>query len=101
MHRKKPKFTAEETVLKKILSHPDYDIWWGKHASERMKERGVTEADVRHVLESGSIVDVDFLAGTKVTIAGTDLDGRRVEVIAVLREGELVIKLVTVIRTGK
>jgi hypothetical protein len=61
-----------------------------------MRERGITQSDVRRVLATGTVTFVEWKADELWHITGHDVDGRSIKVVASVREQQLVIKLVTV-----
>jgi len=61
-----------------------------------MRERDITQSDVRRVLATGTVTFVERKADELWHIEGHDVDGRSIRVIASVREQQLVIKLVTV-----
>ena len=83
---------------------PDFGIRLTRHARERMQERGIRLPQIRSVLRSGTVVQVeqDIRTGEdKYRVAGRDTDERNLEIVAVLEEmesGRVVI--VTVIDTS-
>ena len=82
---------------------PDFSIRLTHHARERMGERGIYLPQIRSVLRSGTVVQVeqDFRTGEdKYRVAGRDADGRNLEVVAILQETEAGrVVIVTVIDT--
>ena len=70
---------------------PDFSIRLTQHARERMRERGIHLPQVRSVLRSGAVVQVeqDIRTGEdKYRVAGSDADGGKLEVVAILQETE-------------
>ena len=83
---------------------PDFGIRLTHHARERMQERGIHLPQIRSVLKSGTVVQVeqDIRTGEdKYRVAGRDTDERNMEIVAVLEETESGrVVIVTVIDTA-
>lgn len=70
---------------------PDFSIRLTHHVRERMQERSIHLPQIRSVLRSGSVIQVeqDIRSGEdKCRVAGRDADGRNLEVVAILQETE-------------
>ena len=68
---------------------PNFNIRLTRHARIRMQERDIRLPQIRTVLMTGSLVHVepDIRTGLdKYRVAGSDADGRRLEVVASLEE---------------
>ncbi|MDE0391366.1 MAG: DUF4258 domain-containing protein [Rhodospirillales bacterium] len=68
---------------------PNFNIRLTRHARIRMKERDIRLPQVRTILMTGSLVHVepDIRTGLdKYRVAGSDADGRQLEVVASLDE---------------
>ncbi len=83
---------------------PDFGIRLTRHARERMQERDIHLPQIRSVLRSGTVVQVeqDIRTGEdKYRVAGRDTDERNLEIVAVLEETESGrVVIVTVIDTS-
>ena len=69
---------------------PNFNIKLTQHARNRMKERDIQLPQIRTVLMTGSVVQVesDIRTGLdKHRVSGRDADGRGLEVVANLNEG--------------
>ena len=62
-----------------------------------MLARGVTAADVLRVLRLGHVTHVEWKKDETWRVEGKDIDGRSIRIITVVRETELLIRLITVI----
>ena len=80
---------------------PDFHIRLTKHSRTRMWERDIQLPQIRSVLKTGVLVHVesDIRTGLdKYRVAGSDADGRRLEVVANLdKTGQGRVVIVTVI----
>ena len=96
------RFTADFRNL--FREFPDFGIRLTRHARERMQERGIRLPQIRSVLRSGTVVQVeqDIRTGEdKYRVAGRDTDERNLEIVAVLEETESGrVVIVTVIDTS-
>jgi len=61
-----------------------------------MAERNITAPDIEQVLIKGHVVLEEWKNDILWRVRGRDLDGREVEVVASVDEGEIKIKVVTV-----
>ena len=82
---------------------PSFHIRLTKHARARMRERYIRLPQIRTVLMTGSLVDVEHDIRTgldKYRVFGHDADGRGLEVVANLEEsGPGHVVIITVIDT--
>ena len=72
---------------------PDYSVRLTRHARERMAQRRIRLPQIRRVLKTGSVREVerDIRTGQdKYRVAGRDADGRDLEVVVVLGPGRRV-----------
>lgn len=94
---RQPAFAREVSTLRRVLADPAHQIWWSRHANEKMAERGIVQADVTRVLKTGTVTFVETKRDELWHIEGKDLDGRSIRVIATVMEAEITIKVVTAI----
>ena len=84
---------------------PDFSIRLTRHARNRMQERDIRLPQIRSVLKSGSVsqVEQDIRTGDdKYRVVGRDRDGRMLEVVVNLIETERGrVVVVTVIDSSK
>jgi hypothetical protein len=72
----------------------------GGHAARRMRERGISRADVVKVLKAGAVIvaETDVRKRETWRVAGRDEDGEKIEVVVGLTDEPMVLMLDTVIR---
>ena len=82
------------STYKKFVDDPrDFDFKLTRHAHERMQERQINLPQVRRVLKTGTLVQVetDIRSGRgKFRIAGRDFDGLELEIVVNLGPGRKV-----------
>lgn len=69
---------------------PDYSVRLTKHARDRMAQRRIQLPQIRRVLRTGSLreIEPDMRTGQdKYRVAGRDPDGRDLEVVVTLGPG--------------
>jgi hypothetical protein len=91
------RYVKEQVRLRGILAHRDHWLVWAFHARERMRQDKITDSDVRHVLTTGQITWLEVKIDEIVHVEGRDVSGRRMRVVAALRDAGLTIKVITVI----
>jgi hypothetical protein len=91
------KYPAEQARLRAILEDESHEIWWGRHAPEQMLERCIVEADVLRVLTMGQVTWFEMKKDDIVHVEGEDADGRKIRVVAGLRDAVRIIRIITVI----
>jgi hypothetical protein len=89
-------FLQETRQLRSIASNPNCNWEYTEHALERMKERGITAADVEQVLINGHVILEERKKDILWRIRGRDIDGRAIQVVAAVYEDSIKIKVVTV-----
>lgn len=89
-------YSAETATCRRVALNPDCRWIFTKHALDRMAERGIEAADVERVLTRGQVVLEERKQDILWRVVGTDVDGRRIEIVAAVSETEIVIKVVTV-----
>lgn len=63
-----------------------------------MREREVSFVDLQHVIERGAVTEDQSEHGlTKLRMRGRDVDGRSLDIVIVIDEGEVSMRVVTVI----
>ena len=68
-------------------NYADYDIGLMRHARQQMQRRRITLPQIRRVLDTGTLTDVESDIRTvqdKYRVAGRDADGRDLEVVVTL-----------------
>ena len=89
-------YVKETQILRRVASDPECSWEYKKHALKRMAERNITAPDIEQVLIKGHVVLEEWKNDILWRVRGRDLDGREVEVVASVDEGEIKIKVVTV-----
>ena len=92
-----PQFAHETQALRHVLKRPDHEFRWSKHALGQMRDRKVTESDVRRVFRLGRVTFVEQKKDELWHVEGRDVDGRSIRIVAHLMEAQLVIKVITVV----
>lgn len=84
--------------IEAIRTDPGFKLFLTNHVRLRMRQRSVSIVDIQHVIERGAVVeDQSEHAQTKLCMSGRDVDGRRLEIVLVVDEGEAWLRVVTVI----
>ncbi len=95
-----PKLSPAEAKRKIQLILADGIVDFTTHCRRRMRERGVDDLDVVHVLKAGQIIreaewDSDY-CNWKYRAEGTDIEGVELTAITVIFEADLSLLNVTV-----
>jgi hypothetical protein len=81
-----------------LRADPDFKLFLTSHVRLRMREREVSFVDLQHVIERGAVTEDQSEHGeTKLRMRGRDVDGRSLDIVIVIDEGEVSIRVVTVI----
>lgn len=92
-----PKFNEERSQVRRVARNPKCGFEYSYHALQRMRERGVTRAEVRRVVENGYVDSLDIEYGEeRIRVCGFDSDERKLTVVVVLNDEDIRIEVVTV-----
>ena len=76
----------------------DFKLFLTSHVRLRMREREVSYVDLQHVIERGAVIEDQSEHGqTRLRMRGRDVDGRSLELVISVDEGEASMHVVTVI----
>lgn len=83
-----PRYDDETRRMKRLASDPMTLVFYSRHATVRMAERGISKVAVSKVLRAGWVVSVETPLGRdeRWRARGHDVDGRAIEVVIVPRE---------------
>ena len=96
------RFSKEQARLRAIMKHRDRWVIRARvHSNVRYEQREITQADVEHVLTYGQVTDYEVKLDEIVRVEGRDKSGRRLTVVAALRDYAITVKVITVWETGK
>lgn len=85
----------ETALLKKVLASPKRILRFSLHSIEEMKNDGITEADIRRVLQFGWVTWVEKKRDVFWHVEGRDIDDRAIRVVATVDAPQLIIKIIT------
>ena len=91
-----PHYVSETQLLRRIAGDPNCRFIRTKHVLERMEERQITAPEMAYVLMNGQVVLQEMKRDRLWRVAGSTMDGRRLEIVAVVYEDTFKIKLVSV-----
>lgn len=91
----KPHYVTQTTTLRRIVSNPKCRFKWCDHALEQMGQRHIIAEDVICALTHGHVVLEEYKQDILWRVSGRDIDGNRLQVLAVVYEETITIKIVT------
>ena len=93
-----PSYSGETARLRRLVREMKALIFFSRHALERMMEHQVSKLEVERILSRCPVVRVEpGLRGVTWNVQGTDSRERLLEVVIVVNEHAVEIKVVTVI----
>jgi len=93
---KQPTHHDETRRLKALAADPNVRFKWTGHALKEMTKDQIYRDDVKSVLKKGLVHRVEYNQFEETwNCRGADLDGRKIEVVVVVYDGEVCIKVVT------
>lgn len=95
---RQPHYVTETQIVRRVARDQNTRWIWGVHAPKEMSEMDppATQADVEHVLATGTVILEEYKQDILWRVRGRDLDGRSIQVVAAVDEGERTIKIITV-----
>ncbi len=91
-------YEQEAGVIRKLMSDTRLRMIFKEHARQRMAERDIAEADVRHVLRRCMVTEVrPDNRGPVWNAEALDLDGRRLRICVSVREANVMVIVITAI----
>jgi hypothetical protein len=90
-------YVLETRKVQRIAANPLCRLIWTKHVEARMAERNIAASAIKRVLTIGQVT-LEETAKKDICwrVEGTDLDGRRIEVVVAVYEEAIKIKVITV-----
>jgi hypothetical protein len=89
---------SEAGIVRRIMNDPRLRMIFTTHARQRMGERDIAEADVRHVLRRCKVTEVrPDIQGPVWNAEATDLDGRRLRICVSVKEANVMVIVITAI----
>lgn len=85
----------ESAKLRRLMCDQAKRIQFTGHSRLEMKNDGLIEADIRHVLANGSVTWTETKKDLLWHVEGFDVDGRRIRVVIAPNEIDLKIKIIT------
>lgn len=80
--RKQAQFQYETAQLRKLLRTADAPIEQTVHARQRLKERGISELDIRQCLRTGKVIGIDMSGqGRTAWLVEARVEGRMLRVV--------------------
>jgi len=90
-----PHYVSETQILRRVARNPECRFVWTKHALKAVADDGRTALDVEQALTNGQVVLHEQKQDLLWRVTGSDLDGRKIQVVVAVTEQEIVIKVVT------
>jgi hypothetical protein len=90
-----PHYVSETQIMRRIAGDDRCSIRFLPHAKEQMAAREISASDILNVLTKGQVTLVESKQDVLWRALGRDIDGRKLEVVAVVDDEEIKIKVVT------
>ena len=89
-------FHNEKSILRRVIKAKEVRFKWTPHALKEMSNDGITKDDIKKVLRTGTVCRAEpFSFEERWNCRGKDLDDRKIEVVVVVQEELIKVKVVT------
>jgi hypothetical protein len=85
----------ETALLRTVLKSVDKVFRFSVHSIEEMKVDRISDADIRRVLQFGSVTWVERKRDLLWHVEGRDVDDRAIRVVVAVYQERLIIKIIT------
>jgi hypothetical protein len=93
---KQPAYAAETAILRRVATNPGCRWIWTNHVLKQMKDRRITQPDVKRVLTRGQVLFHEWAKkDVLLRVEGRDVDGNRLQVQVAVYEEAIEIKVIT------
>jgi len=91
-----PTFPSETKRIRALASNSSCRFKYTGHALDEMRKDKIERPDVEHALKLARVVRVEQIGFEDTwNCVGSDIDGRKIEVVAVVYEDRILVKIIT------